>query len=94
MRLIYSPPSLKNTLVAFVAVASLIFANGVFAQSSGSKKADKKTEAKTVNTDTPLDLIGLWNEAKANNPQLRQLRENYLSASAALCATCAFKYSE
>ncbi len=82
MRLIYSPPSLKNTLVAFVAVATLIFANGVFAQSSGSKKADKKTEAKTVNTDTPLDLIGLWNEAKANNPQLRQLRENYLSAKA------------
>lgn len=82
MRLIYGLPNFKNALITFVAVASLIFVNGVFAQSSGSKKSDKKTESKTANIDTPLDLIGLWSEAKANNPQLRQLRETYLSAKA------------
>ena len=46
---------------------------------SGSGNAIKSVSASTTN---PMDLIDLWSEALSNNPQLRQMRESYLSAKA------------
>ena len=47
-----------------------------------SKPQPVLTEKKSNSAITPLDLPALWDEALSNNPQLRQMREAYLSAKA------------
>ena len=47
-----------------------------------STSVEKKVEKKTNTSKGLMDLPSLWDEAIANNPQLRQMRESYLSAKA------------
>lgn len=53
------------------------------AQSVDQKPASVKVnEVNPSSSSVPMDLKMLWQEARLNNPQLRQLRESYLSAKA------------
>ena len=58
---------------------SVIFAKEPLAE---PKLTQLVVEKKSNTVSTPMDLTALWNEALSNNPQLRQMREAYLSAKA------------
>ena len=65
--------------------AFFLLSGGVFAAESTDKTKSipvSSVEAKKSAQSGAMDLKALWNEARTNNPQLRQMRESYLSAKA------------
>lgn len=75
-------------LIKLSVIAALTFSLGcsqtVFAKETVEQEKILSTAGakKNVATNSGMDLPALWDEALANNPQLRQMREAYLSAKA------------
>lgn len=64
--------------------ASFLLSGGSFAAESSDKTQSipvSSLEAKKPTQSGAMDLKALWDEARTNNPQLRQMRESYLSAN-------------
>jgi len=83
---VYIKKRLIYTLVILLSNLQTALAFSQSASSAGSTTTSppiiKNQEEQSKPGSVAMDLKMLWQEARANNPQLRQLRESYLSAKA------------
>ena len=66
-------------LLSFLGCCEVVYAKDVKEDTNAQSSVSQK---KSDTANSPMDLPALWSEALLNNPQLRQMREAYLSAKA------------